>query len=232
MDKRFLEALIHREHSVLGYKLNPYCLAHIITLEAIDHPVASNGIFASGIDILLFLKVCSSAAFKPNLSLSFLDKLKVKYLNTVEPARIRALQAISKFLEDFGSMPEITSKGDGTGKKLTAPWALSRVAGLHTNTNLTEYEIYNNPIGYLYWLDCAVSEYKGAEISFFDPENPMLTTADIEMLRKEAAKPMPEVDEGISPEEFWTGTRKENAKFITPQHKKTRGTKQRRRQKE
>ena len=246
MDKRFLEALIHTDHKVLGYNLEPYCLAHAITLEAIGSPLNRGGIITPK-DLLVFCKVCSAKdPFKPNFSLTWGDRINsLRMLNREFFEKTQ--RQISAYLEDFCSTPQIAEPiEDAPGsfieekrQTITAPWAAARVASLHQNTNLTDAEIFRKPLGYLIWLDAVIAESKGAKISFFDPENPDLTQDDIKELLEISKKPMeiPEEDieekkenDGWVPiDKVWgnKSSQEETPKYKKIKPKKKRGTKPR-----
>lgn len=249
MDKRFLEALIHRDHKVLGYKLAPYCLAHAITLEAVGSPLIKGASYIHPKDILVFLKICSAKdPFQPDFSLGWMDKWWALMLANPKFAAKVHLQ-ISAYLEDYCSTPQLTEPVDlepGSSSfieerktTITAPWAAARVASLHQNTNLTDEEIFRKPLGYLVWLDATIAESKGAKINFYDPENPDLTQDDIKELLEISKKPMEIPEEDIVEKmdndgwvpigEVWGGSEEPETKYkkITPKRK--RGTKKRRR---
>jgi hypothetical protein len=211
MDRRFLEALIHRDHRVLGYRLRPYCLAHSVTLEAIGHPLASGDALFSPGDIIAFLKAVSAPdPFRPDFRPTLWDKLQAFRLRNPE-TRARVLAQIAAYFEDFASMPTLFQEElkSGPGEDfiepnkaaMSAPWVASRLASLHLHTNLTDAEIFSKPLGYLMWLDAAIAETSGAKVSFFDPENPDLTADDIEELRKAAKEPVP-IPTGENPDWF------------------------------
>ena len=143
----FYEAFINCEHKVLGRRLKPLCLRHCLYLEAIGSPIMRivNGeeVAISRKDLELAVIICSAdrdiiAAMKrPNFGLRF------HRFN-------RGLTAFLGYLTDFLSLPDMWDSSGGE-RAINAPWILSRATLLLSKTNLTLGEIWDMPLGELFF---------------------------------------------------------------------------------
>lgn len=197
MDRALLESLIHRVHTVGGYRLRPYSLAVAVALEAVGNPLMTNKA-PTPADVLLFLKIASAPdPLHADFTLRFRDHV-LKFRLMKPGALDRIMVEIQAYIEDYSTPPHLTEaiESDVPTAKISAPWAISRVASLHQNTNLTNDEIWNLPFGYILWLEAAGAELRGAKVGFYDPENPEVDAVELAELARLAAEPMPETETG------------------------------------
>lgn len=161
LDKKFLEAMFPGHHTVLGRKLNPFCLWHVVALEAIQSPFILDKP-PTFIDLFLAVKICSSEN-KDVLSLikiTPLSRLKI----TIDSMVFWFNQELAKFrhyLESHLVYPQLWFPP--TGKRLKAPWPMINLVLILRHTSLHPDEIWDMPLGEVLWLSASIAEQIGAE---------------------------------------------------------------------
>ena len=71
----------------------------------------------------------------------------------------RASTQFLSYLSDYIALPELWENG---GETVNAPWILSRVVLLMSRTSLGRNEIWDMPIGEVFWYCAAFGEQEGA----------------------------------------------------------------------
>ena len=71
----------------------------------------------------------------------------------------RASTRFLSYLSDYIALPELWENG---GETVNAPWILSRVVLLMSKTSLGRNEIWDMPIGEVFWYCAAFGEQEGA----------------------------------------------------------------------
>jgi hypothetical protein len=162
--KDFYEAFINCPHKVLGKILKPFSLTHCLFLEAIESPFMKviNGDEAhiSRKDLELAVLICSSENPLREISKAYsLGNFPMKFHSFK-----RGCRRFLGYLTDFVTVPELWSKTEQENA-LNAPWILSKATLLLTKTNITRREIWNMPLGELFWYSACIAEHAGvAEI--------------------------------------------------------------------
>lgn len=67
--------------------------------------------------------------------------------------------SVLSYLSDYIALPELWENG---GETVNAPWILSRVVLLMSKTSLGRNEIWDMPIGEVFWYCAAFGEQEGA----------------------------------------------------------------------
>jgi hypothetical protein len=151
--ERFLESLINRDHVVLGRKLRPLCLWHMIHLARVQSPLLT-GRKPSRADLMLAVAICASEPesiindLMPQASEIGLFSWKA------ETAKFRTYQ------RDFSAPPR---RHDPKGKSLQCPWELAVVARLMLYGHMTKREALVEPFGLAMWLCAALGEANGGD---------------------------------------------------------------------
>lgn len=184
MDTRFLQAWVESKHRVLGYDLAPFCLNHLLALHAAESPFVLGGI-PEFEDLLLFLKVCSNSARELAPADRQIKRELRKTPLELERAIVGALEYLAsashrpQFAEQAESDPEAPGEhSGGTGRLLTAPAALARIAFMHVHSNLSHTEIMTMKLDQLADLEAAIAEQKGGDVRFRNEEEDAWLTAN------------------------------------------------------
>lgn len=160
MTESFYEAFINCRHRVLGRNLKPFSLRHCLYLEAIGSPYmdAINGKSAeiTRRDLEIAVTVCSAEGdiSEALRRIGHIGNLAMK-LHPFKRASTRFLS----YLSDYIALPELWENG---GEPVNAPWILSRVVLLMSKTSLGRNEIWDMPIGEVFWYCAAFGEQEGA----------------------------------------------------------------------
>ncbi len=158
----FYEAFINTSHKVLGENLKPFSLLHYLHLEAIDSPLIKliNGdtVDLTKKDLELACIVCASSSeniVERITSINFCKKISFKFYS-FRKAQLKFLA----YLKDYVSMPQ-TWEEEGEATKLGSPWIIARLLFLMKNTNFTEREILEMPLGKVFWYSASLGELLG-----------------------------------------------------------------------
>ena len=175
--KDFYEAFINCQHKVLGKRLKPFCLKHCLYLEAIESPFmrVANGeeTEISRKDLELAVLICSSRGdILENLSKANYPQNWLMNFHSFKRNCTRFLG----YLSDFLTIPEMWDSGSGK-HTLNSPWILSKATLLLQKTNLTREEIWNMPLGELFWYMASMAELEGVAQMQSDDEKRMIDEA-------------------------------------------------------
>lgn len=167
MNRLFAESFLNRDdHVVLGRRLLPLSLWHMVQLEIAQSPYFLGGAFPTPRDLRLAVTVCTTPFPRlPDLSgqslvWDWLKSWRCDFLT--ETARFRA------YLEDFNALPmlwrEEQKRSPGSRETVGLPWALGIVAGLCGSTGWSAETAWNLPVGQAYWYHVAFAMQRGCSV--------------------------------------------------------------------
>ncbi len=196
MDDRFLQSLFTRRHCVLGKRLQPFSLAHRVTLSAIESPLLSSNTPVNFTQLALAVSVCSQKnPFVRFSKVSVCDQLRYRYSKLNPRYFYREADKFIAYLEDSCSHPKILSndENDDGEKPYSLPWCLQVIAVLMRNGNLTENSAWSLPEGRALWLYTAFVNLEGAKLKVISTEEEAKTRskfAEWERLEKRHQNPI------------------------------------------
>lgn len=185
MQAAFFEAVVNREHTVLGRRLHALCL-----FDALFLTLLRNALWVGEMPTLADLEeavlVCSlpperfeSAKLAPQSTWEKVTRSLWRRRNRRRNF-VHELRLWNAYVADFLSEPATWEGGDAKGGTAKAPWILSLATAMELKTNMSEREIMTAPIGKMLWKSAAIAEVEG--------NGPDLMTADeIEMAAEQAA---------------------------------------------
>ena len=166
MDKRFLTAfLVPDRWRVGGYWLAPYCIDHIIKLQALNHPIM-RGEVPNPAELVLFLQVCSVR--RPNffeLKPHLVDKLFIWKMQKNSDFYGEMLKGVMTYITEYSSVPKVV--GDDSERHENnppVPPLLGLVGILIAKTSLTEQEVLRMPYGKAVWYAISAARAEGADV--------------------------------------------------------------------
>jgi hypothetical protein len=197
MDKRFLTAFLQQEKiDISGYKLDPFCFRHLITLEALESPFADiNSVTTKNVipkpeDILILLNVCSTKnweeAFKKKKFKDWYNFSKMKY-NPSFYAKV--VSEVITYLNDSFSVPKIWSKiqskekGQEFKKETFHPSSLV-ITILMCKFGFSEEDAWNLPVARAVWYSTCFARLEGADVSIIQTEEEDKSKEDLIKLKK------------------------------------------------
>lgn len=175
MDKRFLTAFIIPERwNISGYWLAPYCIDHIIKLQALGSPIAcKTDKVPTPADVMLFLRVCHEKRHNVfQLQPHIVDKMFIWKMQWNNDFFRSILKSIAIYIRDCSSTPKIMEKSNSEKVVNTPsfPELLSLAGVLLCKTSLTEREILTMPVGKAVWYSTVVASIEGADIKTVSTE--------------------------------------------------------------
>lgn len=175
----FLEAWINYPHTLLGRKLRPLCLRHLLWLHALKSPLVLTSQPVTLQDLEIAALVCGSSSDE-----EIVTGLNVKELSPFASFRLKLwhrsnrrrdpkaeAKAFLAYQDDYLKLPETYDSG-GSGPDCALPWLLMRAAALIQQTGWSEATVYNLPLGKLLWLNIAFAYLTTGETN-------VMTDADI-----------------------------------------------------
>lgn len=188
MDGRFLTAFIVPETwDIMGYRLRPFSLRHIMYLEALQSPLVCppGPATATPEDLLVFLRVCSevhpSKAFrKPSL----MDRWRIVRLTADTEFFFKALSEIAEYTRICSSVPVVYEKeadAKAVTKKEGIPPPLSLAVSLMSRCGFTKDEAWDCTLGQAIWYATTYAKSEGVDIR-------ILTTDDEKVIDNERAE--------------------------------------------
>lgn len=184
MDERFLTAwFVRRSWSVLGRRLQPFSLAHRLTLEVLQSPLCSPQELFTCADLILAVRVCSlSDPFRPLPSPSLLDRFRF-WKARFDPTYFRAeATKFAAYLEEHCSGPQFWKREEEERRQDT-PWTLAVAAGLLRTGAFSEERVWSMPLARALWYHTAFGKLEGARIDILTTDEEAL----LDSIRKEAA---------------------------------------------
>ncbi len=189
MDKRFIIPFIAPPiWDVEGYKLAPYCIKHILQLQAVGSPFVVGGVPMPQ-DVVLFLRICHKdnndfTNIKPNwIDKALLMKMKISdnfYKSIVEQCIL--------YITEYSQSPKIISTGSNGSKKFTNkeffPELLTLIGLLITKTTITEQEALTMPYGKAIWYTAVIGVVEGADVRVLSTDEEESVDADKKKLKE------------------------------------------------
>jgi len=174
--ERFAEAWINRRHRVAGRLLDPFCLHHVMLLEALNNPLGAAAVGSdariSWGDLFAAVIVCT-APYEEEIqfpSVGLLWHLRVRWLTFVHWLRRRPGTALAwhcaafrNYQNDYESAPDLFFDEQTT--PLTAPGLLAKAVFLQMQLHLDERRVFTMPIGKaLFSYAAAVEQLSSARL--------------------------------------------------------------------
>lgn len=156
----FFEAFLNSSHRVLGKRLEPYSLRHLMILSRIQSPLIHGGAVTLS-DLMIAVLVCSQMSVEGSLNaLEAKDWRSWLWQRNARKADVsRELNAFLAYLHDFTSLPEFENKVDENGCPVVTnekiPTLLCHAAQLIRWTGWDEEKVLSMPLGKLIWYNLA-----------------------------------------------------------------------------
>jgi hypothetical protein len=156
--QRFAEAWVNRVHRVCGLRLDPFCLHHVMLLDAIGNPLGAAAVGSDEKigwgDLFQAVLICRSPyekeIFFPRFR--FLWQLRVPLLRLWHRLCRRPGDALAwhcaafrNFQNDYESQPDLFFTDQG--EPLTAPGLLAKGVFLQMHLHLDDRRVWTMPIG-------------------------------------------------------------------------------------
>jgi GNAT superfamily N-acetyltransferase len=174
--KEFFDA--YSPHSegpeILGYRLRPLALAHIVALEGIGSPFAiSAAPDPDPADLVAFLTICSAWQWE-DMGEALLSRATAQRRRelcerlAMEPRLFAgALGAVRAYWSAWFHVPPIMPGAEG--RKAQTPWQLRAVVRA-TRCGYTSQQAWFAPMARVLWESLAAAELDGAKITLLDEE--------------------------------------------------------------
>jgi len=178
MDERFLQSLFTRRHCVLGKRLQPFSLAHRVTLIAIDSPIIKENGSITFKDLALAVGVCSRRnPFNHYPKISFSNQIRYRLAKKFPRYFYHHADEFIAYLEDCCSHPKILSDEDNdeVGKPYSLPWCLTVVAVLMRSGCMSEQSAWTLPEGRALWLYTAFNNLEGGKFKVISTDEEKVT---------------------------------------------------------
>lgn len=165
----FYRSFFSEGFKVAGYNLKPFCLGHLALLRALNSPFAKEEQLRP-IDIIIFLKVCSSSyPFQPKLRLSFFDRFRIYLMIFNHYYFKKILNSCADYMQEFRNFPEYYNDDlKNSLRPMSAPSELSSVVNLIKN-GIPHQEAWEMSLAYAQWFNATVNEQAGDTRGFYDP---------------------------------------------------------------
>jgi hypothetical protein len=152
----FFESLINVDHTILGKRLKPLCLLHLLWLYHIKSPLVYTSLECTMEDLELAVLICSNSS--SGKILKAITPKRFKYHLWHRANKKRELKAeLLKWVEynnDYLSLPTFYPRGnEETDEKL--PWLITTAASVIKETGWSDEQVFAMPIGKLLWWNIA-----------------------------------------------------------------------------
>lgn len=152
---RYHEAFLNRpSHTVLGFRLRPFCLWHCLQLEVAGSPVLEMGERASYAELEQAAWICSQGygvvGDVPRRGFRGFAR-RYHFLKTLDLERA----AFRAYLDDYFALPRLWA---GEGQPVKAPWQLYRVCQLVHWGKWSAEEAWTLPVGEAVWYAVTLGE--------------------------------------------------------------------------
>jgi len=156
--ERFFEAFIHVPHHVLGRRLKPLSLLHLLFLYHIESPLVLTDRQATLPDLELAVLICSSSTSDEILSkIKRNGKIRLSVWRNINAFRKlkKHLQGFIKYTDDYCSLPRFNEISQETEEVI--PWILMHAASLIKNTGWDKQKVFELPVGESVWFNTTFS---------------------------------------------------------------------------
>lgn len=151
---------------IKGYWLAPYCVEHLIKLQALDHPILK-GEVPTPAEVMVFLRVCHERRddlyhIQPN----WVDVVNIWKMKGSTKFYKSMLDDIAAYITDYSAVPKMFETADGKKQENNPaiPDLLSLISLLICKTSITEKEALRMPIGKAVWYSVAVARAEGVDV--------------------------------------------------------------------
>lgn len=194
----------------MGYRLRPFCLGHVLILQAIDSPVLKEEGEVSASDLIIALKACSSTwPFNPDLKLGLIDHLRKSMLRKSKVKLRDAVVAFELYVRSHTSRPRFWKvEASMNSMDITSPSILSLAVSLSSIGS--QEEIWSMSLGKASWYDSVLLEKKGAKLRFFYDSDIEDDLPDLDELSEDELFEMAIRDLGIEKAKVWRENRIRN----------------------
>lgn len=159
---RFFESLVNVEHTVLGVRLRPFCLLHLLWLTQLKSPLVETSLPMTLGALELAALICSSKTSEEILTKIKKPRRLWRFWN-----RYRTLQQETKrflaYQDDHCALPEYSDAQGNSIERL--PSLLLQAASIIKETGWSEQTVMNLPLGKLLWYNAAYAYLRSGETS-------------------------------------------------------------------
>jgi len=182
-DDRFVESFSNVDHTILGKRLDPYCLWHQFNLEIaqsnilLGHPL-------SPLDLWTAVRICTTPWTIQHRIPNLKTPGKIGFVWAVGRFNFRTeVQKFQDYLDDYVTSPKLwpnNHKQSGGAPDRDFDENLELALYLSKETNLTWREIWTMPLGMLKWSSVGLAKLGGAKIDIWTPEHEEMFVKHVE----------------------------------------------------
>lgn len=169
---RFYRAWFAPGLRILGYELRPYCLGHLLTLQALESPFTRlhEGVEIGAEDLLLALRVCADSRWPFRTVPADPGEHEAKMMARFVRKRRYLRLAVDRFLVwmlQCSQGPDLLTPEEGTekGRPLGAPEAL--IYAVKLMPKLSERRVFTMPLSLVRFYTATVGEMDGTLAGMF-----------------------------------------------------------------
>lgn len=173
-DDRFLEAIAHAEHRILGRRLHPYSTWHEFNLQAINSPfLTGEGISIK--DCVALVRICSTQYRTGGP----VPELRARWWWWPRLWRTRMsvlVREIEAYMVDYAVGPKFWPnqhkalvEGGQAMEDREIDELLEQVTWYEQNTRCGDEAAWNMPLGLLRWKNACFSKFQGADVQIWTP---------------------------------------------------------------
>jgi hypothetical protein len=183
--KEFSEAVFHSEHVVLGKKLQPFCLYHLLALETIESPFlddeAEKPITLRDLErAVLICSIPLPTTQKEDIEYSYKisNIFDIKGLSDAEKKELKSwldenkkmvasdeYNKFLKFVADFSPSPDVIIEESG-GQTIGAHWILSCASNVIKFSGWSKEYVFSMAAGLVYHFSVYFAASEGANVKF------------------------------------------------------------------
>lgn len=162
MDEKFIECCFNAKHAILGYKLKPYSLSHLLVLEGRNNPLVTGEGRITAAHTIDALAVCSRVQFPFRRNrVTLYGKVCRGLIGGNLPLFKETLLGFRDYQDDFVTIPEFWDDVEQGTATLSGPYVLAiAVSVMMAFPQLTETRVWTMPLGLLLWYGAQASEFK------------------------------------------------------------------------
>lgn len=149
---RYFEALVNVPHRVLGKRLEPFCLLHILWLEQLNSPLVATSEPLAMADLELAALICSSKTSEEILTKIKKPRPLWRYRNRFRDLKNETRKFLT-YQDDHCALPEFADSNHGNHERL--PSLLLSAAALIKETGWSEETVMTLPLGKVVWYNAA-----------------------------------------------------------------------------
>jgi hypothetical protein len=149
----YVNACCPTPYQVLGVKLRPLTLGHLILLTKVDSPLLQGGSVTLA-DLALAVMICAERwqAGHELIQRGDLDKFTAKWRKKLGKVDVAAKAKLFRdYLEDHQRMPEVYFTAGHAGDDPGSWWGARFKVLLITKLGLTSAEVFDAPLAMLWW---------------------------------------------------------------------------------